>query len=74
MHVAEEQQNPLLQAEGPVQSAIQLLPLQLSRPAHAPVPRQVMRFVPALVEAPLMHDISPMQTTSHMLPEHIVTP
>jgi len=74
VQLAAEQQNPELHALGPVQSAVQLLPLQLKRPAHEPVPRQMSRLVPALTLAPPIHDIWPMQLISHRLPEHIVVP
>jgi hypothetical protein len=57
VQLAAEQQKPLLQAAGPVQSALQLLPLQLRSPAHEPVPRQMRRLVPAFTPMPPIHDI-----------------
>ena len=38
------QQPPIAQAFGPVQSVVQLLPLQRTIPAHEPLPRQVIVF------------------------------
>jgi len=42
--LAAEQQAPIAHACGPVQSVEQLLPLQRTRPAQAPLPRQVIVF------------------------------
>jgi hypothetical protein len=72
VQLAAEQQKPLPHALAAVQSALQLLPLQDSRPAHDAVPRHTIRFVPAFTLTPPVHDIGPVQLISHRLPEHMV--
>jgi hypothetical protein len=72
VQLAAEQQKPLPHALAAVQSALQLLPLHDSRPAHEAVPRQAIRFVPAFTLTPPIHDIGPVQLISHRLPEHMV--
>ena len=72
--VAAEQQAPEAQALGPVQSVMQLLPLQGSLPAQEPFPRQEIRFEPALLEMPAAHEVDPEQMVVHMFPEQLTIP
>jgi hypothetical protein len=72
MHCAAEQQKPLSQAPGPVQSPVQLLPLQLISPSQEEKPRHRTRLVPALVVAPPAHEEVPMQVRSQLLPEQVI--
>jgi hypothetical protein len=65
---AAEQHEPEAQALGPVQSIVQLLPLQGTLPAHAFEPMQEILFEAALLETPPTQDIVPEQVVVHMLP------
>ena len=53
MQLAAEQHAPIAHTAGPVQSVVQVLPLQRIRPAQAPLPRQEMLFPPASASTPV---------------------
>jgi hypothetical protein len=55
------QQAPIAQADGPVQSVEQLLPLQRTLPLQDPLPRQLIVFDAASAWTPMLHDCVPMQ-------------
>ena len=57
VQLAAEQHEPEAQARIPVQSMVQLFPLQGTLPAQEAVPRQEMPFVPALLLTPAAHDV-----------------
>jgi len=63
VQLAAEQQAPIAHTAGPVQSVVQVLPLQRTRPAHAPLPRQEMLFPAASAPIPIRHDCGPAQVT-----------
>ena len=63
VQVAAEQHAPIAHTAGPVQSIVQVLPLQRTRPAHAPLPRQEMLFPAASAPTPIAHDCAPVQLT-----------
>ena len=63
VQLAAEQHAPIAHAPGPVQSVVQVLPLQRTRPAHAPLPRQEMLFPAASASTPIAHDCAPVQLT-----------
>jgi hypothetical protein len=65
---AAEQHDPDGHAPGPVQSIVQLLPLQGTRPAQALMPMQEILFAAALLETPLLQDMVPEQVVVHMFP------
>jgi hypothetical protein len=72
--VAAEQQAPMPQAPMPVQSVEQLLPLQRTLPAQAPLPRQVIVFEPPSAWTPMAHDCGPEQVAWQDVPEQATTP
>jgi hypothetical protein len=65
---AAEQHEPDAQAPGPVQSMVQLLPLQGTLPAQAFVPMQEILLEAAPLDTPPLQDIVPEQVVVHMLP------
>jgi hypothetical protein len=63
VQLAAEQQAPIAHTAGPVQSVVQVLPLQRTRPAHAPLPRHETLLLAASAATPIAHDCGPVQFT-----------
>jgi hypothetical protein len=57
-----------------VQSVVQLLPLQRTRPLHDPLPRQLIVFDAPSACTPIAHDCGPEQFTWHEAPEQPTSP
>lgn len=57
-----------------MQSVVQLLPLQRTRPLHDPLPRQLIVFDAPSACTPIAHDWGPEQFTWHDTPEQPTSP
>jgi hypothetical protein len=74
VHIAALQQAPAAQAPNPVQSVEHVFPLHLTRPLHAPFPRQVIVFMAPSACTPIAHDCGPEQVVWQEVPVQVTRP